>query len=372
VEEIATYNAGNYVFYAGIAEIQEELESLLVWKSFTQLGMFWYAMIFLTRFFKGFRGQPRIMEITSTLTAASADLIHFAIIFFVVFVNFGIAGHVLFGAEVSDWSTLEKALQSNLALAYGRVDWESLHRVAPYAAIVWLFGYAVAIVLLLLNFLLAIIADHYGSIYHKIHDKGYGIFGQLHELLTDTWWSLKYTMRFYYRMVWAALPPRVQNLKLPFCPFTCFPYAEPETRYDIPYEGIYAVCEQAPNGIIDLNFLMEAGCDQSTAEYLLWKCNLEMQKRVPEHYSLEKLFDEFDESMKLYYYNMDTFSNELESWFKERTREAQKMVPRQNKLHGLSRVIERAEDLHQMRLPPEPPESRPESAAHMDKMLMER
>lgn len=339
-------------YYAKIMETLEDLEYLLAWKSFTRLAMFWYAMIFLIRFFKGFRGQPRIMEITSTLASASADLLHFAIIFLVVFINFGFAGHVLFGSEVTEWSTMEKAFQSSLSLAYGRVDWEPIYRVSPYAAIVWLFGYAVAIVLLLLNMLLAIIADHYGSVYHKIHDKGYGIIGQSRELITDTFWNFKYTMRFLYKVVWDALPARMQNVKC--YRFRCFPYVEPELRRPIPYTGIYAGCRQAPMGIVDSAFLQQCGCDQYTADYLLWKCNLEMQKRVPENYSLEKLFDEFDESMKLYYYNMDTFSNELRSWFAERTKETSKMNQRQNKLHGLATIIEEADTAQQR--PPPPPE----------------
>jgi len=279
-------------------------------------------------------------------------LLHFAMIFLVVFINFGIAGHVLFGSEVTEWSTIEKALQSSLSLAYGRVDWESLHRVAPYSAIVWLFGYAVAIVLLLLNMLLAIIADHYGSVYHKIHGKGYGIIGQLREVITDTWWSFKYHMRFIYRILWDNLPSKLQNCKCYH--WTCFPYSEPEYRKPIPYDSIHLACHQAPMEIINVDFLQQCGCDPSTAEYLLWKCNLEMQKRVPENYSLEKLFDEFDESMRLYYYNMDTFSNELRSWFAERTKEASKMVPRQNKLHGLATIIEEADPQHRPPLPPQP------------------
>merc|ERR1719238_1549437 len=99
--------------------------------------MFWYSMIFLLRWFKGFRGQAKMAQITSTISSALSDLLHFAIIFAVLFVNFAIAGHVLFGHEVKVWSSVTKALQSALGMAFGRVNFDEMYEIAPYSALIW-------------------------------------------------------------------------------------------------------------------------------------------------------------------------------------------------------------------------------------------
>merc|ERR1719506_759466 len=227
-------------YYTSNASIMEDVENLMYMKTLHELLMFWYSMIFLMRWFKGFRGQARMAQITSTMSSAGADLIHFGIIFLVLFVNFALAGHVLFGHEVPDWSSPVKSLHSSLAMAYGRVDFAPMYDIAPVSGLMWLFGYVVAMVMLSMNLVLAIIADHYGGVFHANNagDKGYDLFGQLHAMFYELWWNFSYSFRNVYRILYDKwFPYGLQNSR--FCPY----FPPEERRMPVPYDTIYAFCE---------------------------------------------------------------------------------------------------------------------------------
>lgn len=326
-------------FHTSLTDIIEDIEYLLDIKMIWRLLQFWYSMVFLMRWFKGFRGQARIAQITSTLSNALSDLIHFAIIFAVLFVNFTLAGHVLFGPELEEWSTVTKALQSSMGMAWGKVDFKPMYDIAPYSAFIWLFGYVITLVMICMNMLLAIIADHYGDVFHENNagDKGHNMFSQSYAMLYEMWWNYSFVGRWLWRILYDMLPQRVQGFK-----FT--PKLEPEdSRTEIPYEELHWICEMDPCGHISVPMLRKAGLDKATARHVLTKCEDEVLRHLPENYPLEFLFDEFDESMQQYYYAMDTFSENLRFWFDKQTRSAGRLVPRQEKLDEISKEIELAQ-----------------------------
>jgi len=281
-------------------------------------------------------------QITSTMSSAGADLMHFGIIFLVLFVNFALAGHVLFGHEVTEWSSPSKALQSAIAMAWGRVDFSPMYEIAPYSALIWLFGYVMAMVMLSMNMVLAIIADHYGGVFHANNagDKGYSLPTQLRMMLYEQWWNFSYSFRTVYRILWNRwFPFKMQNSKwVPRFP-------PEETRRPIPYDVIYAFCGMDEHAYISQRLLRSAGCDKATAKHLMARCEDEVLRHLPEHYPLPLLFEEFDESMEQYYDVLDHFSNELRTWFAEKSVAAAKMIPRQTKLDGLSSEIEVAQHI---------------------------
>merc|ERR1712125_243089 len=86
-------------YHAGLAHVIDDLEWLTSVKMSHRLGMFWYVMVIMVRFFRGFSGQPRIATIGRTVGVAAADIFHLAIILLVTFMNFVLGGCVLFGAE---------------------------------------------------------------------------------------------------------------------------------------------------------------------------------------------------------------------------------------------------------------------------------
>lgn len=280
-------------------------------------------------------------QITQTLSSALADLLHFAIIFFVLFINFAIAGHALFGHEVEEWSTVTKALQSALGMAWGRVEFTPLYDISPIASAIWLMGYVLSMVMISMNLLLAIIADHYGGIFHANNagDKGYDICGQFKAMFYEGWWNCSFVVRAIYRIVRRRLPTKFQRSRgMPR-------YAWEGDRLEIPYDELYVTCELDPLGFLTERALRDAGCDKATAKHLLDKCQREVLRHEPETYPLELLFDEFDESMTQYYFAMDAFTNDLRTWFADKSNATARMIPRQTKLNELSKQIEVAQHI---------------------------
>jgi len=352
--EVAMMERGTGQFHALQAEIIEDIEHLISVKVTHRMLMFWYAMIFLVRWFKGFRGQARIAQITSTMASAANDLMHFALVFSVLFINFALAAHVLFGAEVPEWGSVTKALQSCLGMAWGRVNFAPMYEIAPISALIWLAGYVLSIVMISMNMLLAIIADHYGDIFHENNagDKGYDIFGQMHAILFEAWWNTSYVGRYVYRILYTQFPKRVKAFSCGI-PRRCggrrliwLPVVKSEDpRSEIPYEQIFNIAEQNPLGMANERMLKEAGCDPATAKHLFKKCEDEVIRHLPESFPLELLFNEFDVSMKDYYEAMDYFSEELRSWFTQQKVGAETMIPRQHKFDDLSRNLKEAQHI---------------------------
>lgn len=328
-------------YYATNADIIQDVENLIYLKMLQRLTMYWYAMVFLLRWFRGFRGQAKMAQITSTLSSAIADLLHFAIIAGVLFVNFALAGHVLFGSEVSEFATITKALQSSLAMAFGRVDYAPLYEIAPLSSAIWMAGYVLSLVMICLNMLLAIIMDHYGGVFHANNggSKGFDLFGQLKQIFSEFLWYLGYVGRMMYRLIATKLPSKITKSRA----MPRFPVEE--SRIEIPYDNLYLQCDMDPVGYVTVKSLRDAGCDRATARHLYWKCFNEVTRHLDENYPLDLLFDEFDESMKQYYCAMDAFTSDLRGWFAEKAGNTERMVPRQTKLEKLSKQIEVAQHI---------------------------
>lgn len=68
-----------------------------------QLLGFFYSMLIILRFFKGFRGQPRIAIMGLSLVNASYDMLHFLIVFFLVYVNYSLGGWIMRGSAGGKW-----------------------------------------------------------------------------------------------------------------------------------------------------------------------------------------------------------------------------------------------------------------------------
>merc|ERR1712139_474961 len=113
--------------------------------------MFFYTVILMARFFKGFRGQPRIAVISKTLAVSSMDLVHYYYILATVFVNFALGGYVLFGSQLHPWSTIQNSVHSAFAMTFGKVDYASIHAIAPMSAAVWFWTYIVIVVFVHFN-----------------------------------------------------------------------------------------------------------------------------------------------------------------------------------------------------------------------------
>mmetsp|Transcript_5397 Transcript_5397/g.13058 ORF Transcript_5397/g.13058 Transcript_5397/m.13058 type:complete len:766 (+) Transcript_5397:143-2440(+) len=139
----------------------EQLEDSVHFVHKLRLAMAAYPIIIVVRLFKAFKAQPRLALVTRTMTSAATDLIHFGIVFSSVFLAFAVAGVMLFGGEVLDFGTLDRAIIACFRVVHGDFQWDEISRVGRAEAATWLILFIIIMVMMLVNMLIAIVLDHY-------------------------------------------------------------------------------------------------------------------------------------------------------------------------------------------------------------------
>ncbi|KAK3257269.1 hypothetical protein CYMTET_33637 [Cymbomonas tetramitiformis] len=129
-----------------------------------------HAFFLMLRIMKLCDFQPRMGIITRTLAVAASDLYHFFIILFVVFMNYVITGHLVFGATVEGFSDIAKSsntLFNMMVFGDNSVVEELVGLSEPSMnaiASIFYMSYALLVVMVLLNFLLAIVMDSFAIV----------------------------------------------------------------------------------------------------------------------------------------------------------------------------------------------------------------
>ncbi|CAD7940897.1 unnamed protein product [Amoebophrya sp. A25] len=120
-----------------------------------------YVLVSLFRLFKGFAAQPRLGVVTSTIVNAATDIMHFLVVFSSVFFAYAVAGVIVFGRHLREFSDLGMSIVTCWRLVLGDFDWTAAEHVAPWEATLFYFSFTLLVVLIMLNMLLAIVLDTY-------------------------------------------------------------------------------------------------------------------------------------------------------------------------------------------------------------------
>jgi len=128
---------------------------------YRQLCLFWYASIVTVRFLKAFFGQAKLALLQLTLTEGFWDVLHFLIMFLVLFNNFAVGGKILFGTESIDWSTYPNAVSTSVLILMGSPKFDQLYAIAPVSATLWYWMFLVIMVFLMMNLLIVIISEYF-------------------------------------------------------------------------------------------------------------------------------------------------------------------------------------------------------------------
>merc|ERR1719428_1999059 len=121
-------------------------------------------LLVMCRFFKAFKGQPRLAVVTTTIASAGADLFHFGLIFFSVFLTFAFAGTILFGRRLAGFSSFRTAFGTSFAIACGDFDWTNMSAEHYATSSIWFWSFMILIFLIMLNMVLAIVMDVYTKV----------------------------------------------------------------------------------------------------------------------------------------------------------------------------------------------------------------
>ncbi|GIQ81257.1 polycystic kidney disease type 2 protein [Kipferlia bialata] len=142
------------------------------------------CLCFLTLFksFKFFGVSPRLSILAATMKAAAQDLAAFSFVFFFVFVGFGMAGHVVFGGSLYEFSSIRMSMLQLFRWICGEFDFMSIYWLHRIFACVYFVSFMTLCYLLLLNMLVAIFIDAFNTVRSDSSFKGDVI---LADILTD-------------------------------------------------------------------------------------------------------------------------------------------------------------------------------------------
>merc|ERR1712079_664648 len=113
----------------------------------------------MSRFFKAFSAQPRLSLVTQTITKASIDVLHFAVVFLTVFMIYTFSAMILFGQELEEFANFSRSFNTCFRVLLGDFDWERMIHVGRLQATIWFMSFTCLVNLVMLNLLLAIIID---------------------------------------------------------------------------------------------------------------------------------------------------------------------------------------------------------------------
>lgn len=332
------------------AQFQEDLELLIAVKIYHRLGMFWYVALLMLRFFRGFAGQPRIAALGRTVAKAAPDLGHLFICGFVSFANLALGGHVLFGAERLEWSSLSKSAMSTISFLFGQSNIPAMFDMAPISTVIWGLAYLVCIIIMLDNMITAILVDHHREVRKTAGRAQPTLPGQMWTGFEDFVWKRAYDIRLILRFLKHRTHPEGMMRRL-------FPRLKPETKRipRIPYDKLIAFFTteddgtgsppQPPWAPVTKEMIMDQGVDSATAARLMNKCKSTTTVNPQDEMPVMRLFAEFEGAMKSSCTLLDIAGEELKNWVSERKIDMQNMEPRQRKLEILSHEIEKAEPM---------------------------
>uniref|UniRef100_A0A7S0ATS6 Polycystin cation channel PKD1/PKD2 domain-containing protein n=1 Tax=Pyrodinium bahamense TaxID=73915 RepID=A0A7S0ATS6_9DINO len=128
----------------------------------------------MAKFFKSFMSNPRLKVVTETLRKSFQDIVHFIMVFATIFLCFTVIGHVLFGSDIVQFSSVWASINTGMYTLMGEFTWyvelqdyptNFLPSGMPYILVqIWFVCYMFFVLLVLLNMLLAIILGHYSDV----------------------------------------------------------------------------------------------------------------------------------------------------------------------------------------------------------------
>jgi hypothetical protein len=121
-----------------------------------------FAIYFKT--FKYLDMVPGMDQLFLTLGFCAKELFIFLIMFFIVYIGFGMAFHLAFGLMVPEYRTVGTSLISLLRVILGDFDFDALMNANRPMAFILISSYIILVFFILMNMLLAIIGDAYSEV----------------------------------------------------------------------------------------------------------------------------------------------------------------------------------------------------------------
>jgi hypothetical protein len=130
-----------------------------------------YLLVGACRLFKVFHAQPRLALVTSTLSKAAIDIIHFGVVFAALFSVYAFMALIMFGQNVPDFAWPRKAFQSTFLVLVGEFErYDDLFEVNWTQAWIWTWTSKILLDFVMLNMLVALLLDVYTEVKGRTTD----------------------------------------------------------------------------------------------------------------------------------------------------------------------------------------------------------
>jgi len=127
--------------------------------------VFVYSFVLMMKFFKAFQANPRLNIVIKTMRSSATDIVHFMMVFSVIFIVFSSAAYVCFGYRLKAFHTHFRSIMTCWRNLMGDFDMDSMELIAGQdITYVWMVCFQFLVLLVLLNMLLAIIMDTYAAV----------------------------------------------------------------------------------------------------------------------------------------------------------------------------------------------------------------
>mmetsp|Transcript_8308 Transcript_8308/g.20319 ORF Transcript_8308/g.20319 Transcript_8308/m.20319 type:complete len:1279 (-) Transcript_8308:24-3860(-) len=157
----ATNSTQEKLYLTFKTDVQTAADSLAAYSALTSCCI----ILFILRLVKGLDFQEQMGLITRTISEAAYELVHFFVLFIIIFMGYVCTGVMLFGHQVKDMSTIDKAtifLYFQIVAFDDTQFWGPFSHASPiWAFYLWVWTYLFVVWLILFNILLAILIEGY-------------------------------------------------------------------------------------------------------------------------------------------------------------------------------------------------------------------
>ena len=124
-----------------------------------------FTTLFLAlRIFRYLQYHSRMQQFTKVFVLAGMEIIFFAFMFAFTFFGFVLLGHNIYGAFLSEWSTIIGTFRTLVKMMVGNFDYEAMRQVDMIWTPVYFFCYIIFVFMILVNVFLAILNTSYSSV----------------------------------------------------------------------------------------------------------------------------------------------------------------------------------------------------------------
>lgn len=162
-EHLPSLDTNSTEFKNALVDFVDQLESCVNYFHYLSLSFSLYPFLLLILMFKSFSAQPRLAIINRTLRRSAVDLFHLIIVLMCMITTSAFVGHLLFGRRIEDFATFTRSLNTAARSVMGDFDFREMRKVGDVEAFLWLLGTTISLNLLLLNMMLALIAESFNS-----------------------------------------------------------------------------------------------------------------------------------------------------------------------------------------------------------------